>query len=112
MQQTTIPERESLKREWELIEAAVSALEVSKDQADQRIVQLTKPSTWTPTIDPELARQLHAEVIKKFSDIFGDDAKWTHKERPVDAPYHLIHLKGPRKSINGRIFALPEKYMN
>ena len=29
-----------------------------------------------------------------------------------DAPVHRIELKDPKKTINGRLFALPEKFLN
>ena len=66
-----------------------------------------------PTIMPEMARNHHAEGVKEFSDVFYHKTPtFNSRNRPKDAPYHRIQLKDPSKSINGRMFALPERYMN
>ena len=66
-----------------------------------------------PTITPEMARKHHAECVKEFSDVFNHKAPtFNSRNRPKDAPYHRIQLKDPNKSINGRMFTLPERYMN
>ena len=66
-----------------------------------------------PTITPEMARKHHAECVKEFSHVFNHKAPtFNSRNRPKDAPYHRIQLKDPNKSINGRMFTLPERYMN
>ena len=62
-----------------------------------------------PTIMPEAAKKHHAECIEEFSDVFNHKTPTLDSHnRPKDAPYHRIQLKDPNKSINRRMFALPE----
>jgi hypothetical protein len=68
-------------------------------------------STWTPQLDPELARQLHQEVVDEFPETFADKLPPFKGPRP-GAPRHRIILKDPDKSINDRMFQLPERFLN
>ena len=65
---------------------------------------------WEPTIAPELATKLHDEMVKEYSDVFAN--KLPNKPPNPDAPRHRIILRDPNLSINGRMFALPGKYLN
>ena len=68
-------------------------------------------SKWTPQLDPELARRLHQEVVDEFPETFADKLPPFKGPRP-GAPRHRIILKDPDKSINGRMFQLPERFLN
>jgi len=62
---------------------------------------------------PEAAKKHHAERIEEFSDVFNYKTPTLDSHnRPKDATYPRIQLKDPNKSINGRMFALPERHMN
>jgi len=75
------------------------------------IVHSVHSSKWTPQLDPELARQLHQEVVDEFPETFADKLPPFKGPRP-GAPRHRIILKDPNKSINGRMFQLPERFLN
>jgi hypothetical protein len=66
---------------------------------------------WTPQLDPELARRLHQEVIDEFPETFTNKLP-SFKGPYPGTPYHRIILKDPDKSINDRIFQLPERFLN
>ena len=66
-----------------------------------------------PTLRPVDARRYHEEAIKEFPDLFADKLPPRNQRRiNPDAPIHRIELKDPKKTINGRLFALPEKFLN
>jgi len=59
------------------------------------------------------ARRYHEETIKEFPELFADKLP-PRSQRPINpnAPVHRIELKDPKKTINGRLFALSEKFLN
>jgi hypothetical protein len=75
------------------------------------IVQSVDGPLGQPNIAPELAQLLHDEVVSEFKDIFADKLPPRKPSKP-GSPRHRIILKDPDKSINGRMFALPEKFLN
>jgi Reverse transcriptase (RNA-dependent DNA polymerase)/RNase H-like domain found in reverse transcriptase/gag-polyprotein putative aspartyl protease len=75
------------------------------------VVQLVNGPSWQPVIAPELAQRLHDEVVCEYKDIFADKLLPRKPSKP-GSPRHRIILKDPDKSINGRMFALPEKFLN
>jgi uncharacterized protein YuzE len=75
------------------------------------VVHSVHSSKWTPQLDPESARRLHQEVVDEFPETFADKLPPFKGPRP-GAPRHRIILKDPNKSINGRMFQLPERFLS
>ena len=75
------------------------------------IIQSIPAPAWLPTIDPTDATRYHKEVLAEFPDVFADKLP-PRKPTRRGAPVHRIRLKDENKTINGRMFALPEKYLN
>ena len=74
---------------------------------------LPPPPPSEPTLRPVDARRYHEEAIKEFLDLFVDKLPPRNQRRiNPNAPVHRIELKDPKKTINGRLFALPEKFLN
>jgi hypothetical protein len=63
-----------------------------------------------PTISPTRAAELSAQIMAEYPDVFTH--KLPRKLPHPKAPRHRIILKDPNKSINRRLFALPERYLN
>ena len=67
----------------------------------------------TITIDPELVKKWHNNVVKEFSDVFCDKPPaLKNRWRPKNTLFYRIQLKDTKKVINGRIFILSKKYLN
>ena len=66
-----------------------------------------------PTRSPVYAQRYHEEAVNEFPELFADKLPPRSQRRiNPDAPIHRIELKDPKKTINGRLFALPEKFLN
>ncbi|HUI24325.1 MAG TPA: reverse transcriptase family protein, partial [Nitrososphaerales archaeon] len=85
-----------------------------------RLMDTPSPTTslginvpWKPVLTQDEARRYHKEVVKEFPELFADKLP-PRSQRKInsDTPVHRIELKDPRKTINGRLFALPEKFLN
>ena len=63
-----------------------------------------------PTISLSEAAELNTRLMKEYPDVFTN--KLPCKPPHPKAPRHRIVLKDPDKSINGRLFSLPERYLN
>jgi len=68
---------------------------------------------WTPLINEKDTKRHHNEVVKEFLGLFADKlpARKDHKSVP-NTPKHRIELNDPKRTVNGSMFTLPEKYLN
>jgi hypothetical protein len=71
---------------------------------------IDKDSDSKSTISPTKAAELSAQIMAEYPDVFTH--KLPRKLPHPKAPRRRIILKDPNKSINGRLFALPERYLN
>jgi len=68
---------------------------------------------WNHIIDRAEAQRHHNKAVSEFPELFADKLPpRSHRKINPDGPVHRIELKGPKKTINGRLFALPEKFIN
>ena len=81
------------------------------EKHEPSLSKLTVPSDYIlSTTD---VRRYHEETIKEFPELFVDKLPPKSQQRiNRDAPVHHIELKDPKKTINGRLFVLPEKFLN
>jgi len=69
--------------------------------------------TAKPIIPPEMAKKHHDEWVKEFSVVFANKVSALKDQNQLkDISYHWIQLKDLHKSINERMFAFAEQYMN
>jgi len=73
------------------------------------VMHAISETEWKPFIHPEVAQRYHDTVVAEFPDVFGDKLPPRKTPKP-GAPKHRIILKDNRKTINGRMFAIPEKF--
>ena len=89
--------------------SAVTPVKTSKVPALPTSPPSPKPA-WKPSIDDTTAAKIRDQIIKEYPDVFSDELP--NKPPPPNAPKHRIQLKEPMKSINGRMFSVPAKYLN
>ena len=84
--------------------------EVSRPLVQTKLPSMKSVDEDKPTISLSEATELNARFMKEYSDVFTN--KLPNKPTHPKAPRHRIILKDPNKSINGRLFSLPERYLN
>jgi hypothetical protein len=61
---------------------------------------------WKPSIDPDIAKELHKQLVNEYPDVFAN--KLPNKPPHPKAPHHRIILKDENKSIMDERSGYPE----